>query len=167
MTCESGGDIYVVETHHYSTVAHFKVVGRPRSVAFQPGTHLAFIPSESCGEVNVVDTTTPKVLKTLTLPLRSRPMKVKISADGARVYLSTGRAGTILVLDGHTYALLDTIKVGGRPWGLDLSPDGRYLFSADGPANDVAVVDLKTDQIIKHVPAGGSPWGLTVVLTRS
>jgi YVTN family beta-propeller protein len=163
VTCETGGDIFVIDTEHYATTTHFKVVGRPRSLAFQPGTSIAFIPSESAGQVNVVDTTTESVLKVITLPPPSRPMKVKVAANGSKVYVSTGRAGTVSVLDGHSYALLDTIKVGGRPWGIDLSPDGRYLFSANGPTNDVSVVDLSSDQVIKRVPAGTGPWGLTVV----
>jgi YVTN family beta-propeller protein len=165
VTCESGGDIYVIDTTSYTQSAHFKVVGRPRSVAFQPGTRMAFIPSESAGQVNVVDTTTFSVQKAVDLPPGSRPMKVRISADGGKVYISTGRGGTVAVLDGHSHALLNMIKVGGRPWGVDLSPDGHYLFTANGPTNDVAVVDLTSGQVVTHVKAGTSPWGLTVVPT--
>ena len=34
VTCEAGGDIYVIETAGFTVAAHFKVNGRPRSVAF-------------------------------------------------------------------------------------------------------------------------------------
>jgi YVTN family beta-propeller protein len=162
VTCEAGGDIYVVGTSSYSTVAHFKVNGRPRSVAFLSAEGVGFIPSESVGELNVIDSVNAKVLKTIALPAGSRPMRVKLSPDEARLYVSNGRAGTISVFDTHSYQLLETIKVGTRPWGIGVSPDGKFLFSANGPSNDVSVVDLKTNKEIARVKAGASPWGIAI-----
>ena len=162
VTCEAGGDIYVVDTGSYSAVAHFKVNGRPRSVAFLSAGGIGFIPSESVGELNVIDSLNAKVLRTITLPAGSRPMRVKLSPDETRLYVSNGRAGTISVFDTHSYQLLETIKVGVRPWGIGISPDGKFLFSANGPSNDVSVVDLKTNQEVARVKAGASPWGIAV-----
>ena len=162
VTCEAGGDIYVVDTSSYSAVAHFKVNGRPRSVAFLSGGGIGFIPSESVGELNVIDSVNAKVLKTITLPAGSRPMRVKLSPDETRLYVSNGRAGTISVFDTHSYELLETIKVGTRPWGIGVSPDGKFLFSANGPSNDVSVVDLKTNKEVARVKAGASPWGIAI-----
>jgi len=163
ITCEAGGDIFAVDTSTYKVVGHFKVPVRPRSMAFLPQGTLAFIPSESTGQLNVIDTDDLKVLKVIDLPEGSRPMSVKVSPDGKRVYVSDGRAGTVSVLDSHTHALLGTIKVGQRPWGIVLSPDGRYLFSANGPSNDVSVVDLTLNKEITRVRAGERPWGVTIV----
>jgi YVTN family beta-propeller protein len=165
VTCEAGGDIYVVDTHTYSAVTHFKVNGRPRSVAFLSGG-IGFIPSESVGELNVIDSVNAKVLKTITLPKGSRPMKVKLSSDEKRLYVSNGRAGTISVFDSHSYELLDTIKVGARPWGIGISPDGKFLFAANGPSNDVSVVDLTTNKEVSRIKSGSSPWGIAVSSRR-
>jgi YVTN family beta-propeller protein len=162
VTCEAGGDIYVVDTASYSALTHFKVNGRPRSVAFLSSGAIGFIPSESVGELNVIDGVNAKVLKTITLPAGSRPMRVKLSPDENRLYVSNGRAGTISVFDAHSYELLDTIKVGTRPWGLGVSPDGKFLFTANGPSNDVSVVDLKTNKEVNRIKAGSSPWGIAV-----
>jgi YVTN family beta-propeller protein len=163
VTCEAGGDIYAIDTSSYATVGHFKVAVRPRSMAFLPDGAVGFIPSESTGQLNVIDTIDSKVTKVIDLPTGSRPMSVKVAADGRRIYVSDGRAGTISVLDSHSHILVGTIKVGQRPWGIALSPDGKYLFSANGPSNDVSVVDLATATEIARVKAGESPWGLTIV----
>ncbi|MGB6306972.1 MAG: beta-propeller fold lactonase family protein [Steroidobacteraceae bacterium] len=163
VTCEAGGEIYAVETAGYTTVGHFKVNVRPRSMAFLPGGDVGFIPSESTGELNVIDTVNLKVSKVIALPPGSRPMSVKTRIDGAKVYVSNGRAGTVSVLDSRTYALLDTIKVGIRPWGIALSPDGRFLYSANGPSNDISVVDLGTNKEIARIKAGQSPWSVAIV----
>jgi YVTN family beta-propeller protein len=163
VTCEAGGDIFVVSTGDFSVAAHFKVNGRPRSVDFLTKSAIGFIPSESVGEINVIDTTNARVLKTLTLPAGSRPMRVRVSPDETKLYVSNGRAGTVSVLDTHTYELLDTIKVGPRPWGIGISPDGKFLFAANGYSNDVSVVDLQTNKEVARVKAGSSPWGIAVV----
>ena len=41
VTCETGGDILVVDAHTYKTLAHFKVPPRPRSVDFRTDAPLA------------------------------------------------------------------------------------------------------------------------------
>ncbi len=163
VTCETGGDIFVIDAATGEPTAHFKVHPRPRSVAFLPGTHIGFVPSESAGELNVIDTARPRLLKVITLPAGSRPMKVKVSPSGRWVYTSNGRAGTVSVLDAHTDRLVHTIKVGTRPWGLAFSPDGRYLFTANGPSNDISVVDLRANKEVRRIKVGKSPWGITVV----
>jgi YVTN family beta-propeller protein len=163
VTCEAGGDIYVIDAHSYSTVSHFKVNGRPRSVAFLSAGGIGFIPSESAGELNIIDSVNAKVLKTITMPLGSRPMRVKLSPDEKRLYVSNGRAGTISVFDSRSYELLDTIKVGARPWGIGISPDGNFLFAANGPSNDVSVVDLKTNKEVTRIKVGSSPWGIAII----
>jgi YVTN family beta-propeller protein len=163
VTCEAGGDVYVVDAGSYAILGHFKVNVRPRTVAFMPDSAVAFIPSESTAELNVIDTANFTVLKVIALPQGSRPMSVKVSLDGRRIYVSNGRAGTISVLDSRTYELLDSIKVGIRPWGIALSPDGKFLYSANGPSNDVSVVDLKSDREVARVKAGASPWAVAIV----
>jgi YVTN family beta-propeller protein len=163
VTCEAGGDIYVIETGAFSVAAQFKVKGRPRSVAFLSDGAIGFIPSESAGELNVIDAVKAQVLKTITLPTGSRPMRVKLSIDEKKLFVSNGRAGTISVFDAHSYELLSTIKVGARPWGLGVSPDGKFLFAANGPSNDVSVVDLQTNLEVARIKAGSSPWGVAIV----
>jgi len=167
VTCEAGGDIYVINTGDFAVANHFKVNGRPRSVDFLSKRAIGFIPSESVGELNVIDTANAKVLKTLSLPTGSRPMRVRVSPDETKLYVSNGRAGTVSVLDTHTYDLLDTIKVGPRPWGIGISPDGKFLFAANGYSNDVSVVDLDTNKEVARVKTGLSPWGIAIVKLTS
>jgi YVTN family beta-propeller protein len=124
---------------------------------------IGFIPSESAGKLNVIDTLHSVVFKVIALPEGSRPMGVKLSPDEKTLYVSNGRAGTISVIDAHSYELLSTINVGTRPWGIAVSPDGRFLYSANGPSNDVSVVDLGTRKEVARVKAGMSPWGVAIV----
>jgi YVTN family beta-propeller protein len=166
VTCETGGEVYVIDIATFKVLGHVKIGPRPRSVAFLQDGKIAIVPSESDGQLYAIDTATIKVVKTIPLPSGSRPMRVKVSPDATKLYASTGRGGSVVVLDAKTYAVLNTITVGQRPWGIVLSPDGKYLFSANGPSNDVSVVDLATNKEIAKVKAGSSPWGLAIVPTR-
>jgi YVTN family beta-propeller protein len=165
VTCETGGDIFVIDLATFKVVGQTKVGQRPRSVAFIDGGKTAIVPSESAGLLYAIDTATVKITKTIPLPKGARPMRVKVSQDGAKLYASTGRGGSVAVLDSASLGVTSEIKVGQRPWGITLSPDGKYLFAANGPSNDVSVVDLSTGQEVTRVKAGDSPWGVAVVKT--
>jgi len=162
VTCETAGDVYAIDAQSFKVIGHFQVHPRPRSVAFLPDGSRAFIPSESVGELNVIDTARQEVLKVIALPKGSRPQCLRVSADGKKIYASTGRAGTVCVLDANSCQVLNEIKVGARPWGIELSPDGKYLFSANGPSDDVSVVDLAAEKEIARVKSPGGPWGIAV-----
>jgi YVTN family beta-propeller protein len=153
----------VIDASTYTVIGHIVVHPRPRSVAFLPDSSRAIIPSESAGELNVIDTTNQTLLKVITLPKGSRPQCVLVSPDGKKIYASTGRGGTVVVLDASTYEVLNTIPVGKRPWGITFSPDGKYLFSANGPSDDISIVDLTTEKEIARVKSPGSPWGIVAV----
>lgn len=163
VTCETGGDVCVVDVATNKVVNEFKVGPRPRNVAFLPDGSKGFVPAESSGQLFVFNGVDQRVLKTLQLPPGSRPMGLLMSADGQKLYITTGRGGTVLVLDTATLEVKNSIKVGQRPWGIALSPDGTKLYVANGPSNDVSIVDVATEKEIGRVKAGEGPWGVTVV----
>ena len=86
-----------------------------------------------------------------------------MAADVKRLYVSTGRAGTVCVIDLAACEVLRTIPVGERPWGLGLSPDGKALYVANGPSDDVSVVDVGAATEVARIKARRGPWGVAVV----
>ena len=54
-----------------------------------------------------------------------------VSPNGKKVYVSTGRAGSVCVLDAETQAVLNTIKVGARPWGIAISPAADLTLASE------------------------------------
>jgi YVTN family beta-propeller protein len=92
-------------------------------------------------------------------------MAVLLDPPPKRLYVSTGRGGTIAVIDATDPAslnLVTEVPVGTRPWGIALSKDGKRLYTANGPSNDVSIVDTDSLQVIKRIPAGRSPWGVVL-----
>ena len=106
-----------------------------------------------------------RIIKTISLgkPGLVKPMNVLLSADAAKLYVSTGRGREVATVDTATNTVLGSVEVGKRPWGIALSPDGKTLYSANGPSNDVSVIDLATNTVTKKIAAGKGPWGLVVL----
>jgi YVTN family beta-propeller protein len=108
------------------------------------------------------------VVETITLTGENvRPMGVVVSPDGARVYVTTGRGGTVAVIDARTHQPVGSVKVGERPWGIAVSPDGRFLYTANGPSNDVSVVDTSSLSVVATIAAGQRPWGVEIARSVS
>ena len=117
--------------------------------------------------MSVVDTAEHTVIETIELTGELiRPMEVRVSPDGSRLYVSTGRGRLIMAIDTATYEVVASVEVGERPWGIDLTKDGRYLYTANGPSNDVSVVDTETMTVVATVPVGERPWGVAIVPTN-
>jgi YVTN family beta-propeller protein len=110
----------------------------------------------------VVDAQKRKPITKVKLGPQAKPMGVVVNHDGSRVYVSTGRSGTVEVLDAATNKVVGSVAVGPRPWGIALTPDGKKLYSANGPSNDVSVVDVGTLEVTGKIPVGKIPWGVAV-----
>ena len=112
----------------------------------------------------VVDTSSHTVVETIRLTGENvRPMGIVVSPDGQRLYVTTGRGGTVVSIDATTNTPIGSVAVGTRPWGIAISPDGTRLYTANGPSNDVSVVDTASLTVLTTIPAGDRPWGIAVV----
>jgi YVTN family beta-propeller protein len=111
----------------------------------------------------VIDTNAHKLLSKIQLPTGSLPMGTAISRDGKELWISTGRANAVAVVDTEKNTIATTISVGNRAWGIALSPDGSKLYTANGASDDVSVVDVKARKELKRIKVGGGPWGIAIV----
>lgn len=165
VTSEDEGTVTVLDIAARKALKTFKVGRRPRSVAFLPDGSRAYVTNENEGGVTLVDATKHQPLKLIPLGERGviKPMGLAMTADGSKVYISTGRGKKLFVLNTAANEVAASFEIGTRPWGIGLSPDGKTLFAADGPADSVAVVDLAAGSVVKRIKAGRGPWGVLVL----
>lgn len=167
VTCEGDQVVVGVDTKTLKEVARIATGLRPRSITFDQAGRLGFVCDELSAGITVFDTASHAVVSTIKIEEPNkvpRPMGSVLSPDGKWLYVSTGRGGSVAVIDVGARKLDGIISdVGARPWGIGLSPDGKRLFTANGPSNDVSIIDTATRRLEKRVSVGGLPWGLVVV----
>lgn len=163
VTNESDNAVSVIDTGTLQVLRSVRVGQRPRDIAFTPDSRAAYVSGEF--DASLYRVAVPEgepVQRVLQLRKETRPMAVVLDASGNRLYLSTGRGGTVAVIEMKGSTLIAEVAVGTRPWGIALSSDRRFLYTANGPSNDVSIVDTTTLKVVKRIPVGRSPWGVVV-----
>lgn len=163
VTNEADNSVSVIDTQTLKVVRSVEVGKRPRDIAFTADSKFAYVSGEF--DASLYRIAVPRgepIERLLQLRKETRPMALALDASRSRLYMSTGRGGTVAVIDIAGPKLIVEIPVGTRPWGIALSQDGRRLYTANGPSNDVSVVDTATLKVVKRIPVGKSPWGIVV-----
>jgi YVTN family beta-propeller protein len=165
VTSETDSTVSIIDTGSLKVLKTVAVGMRPRDVAFTPDSKAVYVSGE--GDASLFRVAIPAgepATRVLQLRKEARPMGVVFDAARKRIYVSTGRGGTIAVVqqDDGGGKLIKEIPVGARPWGIALSHDGRRLYTANGPSNDITVVDTSSLDVLKKVPAGKGTWGVVL-----
>lgn len=165
VTNEADNTISIIDTSTLKVLRNISVGRRPRDVAFTPDSRTVYVGGEL--DASIYRVAMPEgepAERILQLRKEALPMTVLLDPKRERLYVSTGRGGTVAVisLKGGQAKLEMEIPVGTRPWGMDMTADGRLLFTANGPSNDVTVIDTTKLSVIKKIPVGETPWGVVV-----
>jgi YVTN family beta-propeller protein len=163
VTSESDNSVAIIDARAYVLVRSLAVGRRPRDLAFTEDGRTAYVSGE--GDSTVYRLTlgeNPAAAPLLQLRPEARPMGVALDAKRGRLYVSTGRGGTVAVISPRDGRLLAEIAVGARPWGLALTADGTRLVAANGPSGDVSVVDTERLTVLGRAAVGRGPWGVVV-----
>jgi YVTN family beta-propeller protein len=165
ITSEGDNLVSVIDAVNLKLLKSFEVGARPRSTAFLPDSSRAYVPSETGQAITVVDAQAHRVLQTIKLEggPTVRPMGTVVSPDGALLFATTGRGGSVLFIDTKTNKPVGEVAAGERPWGIAVSPDGKTIFTANGPSNDVTFIDVAERKVLAKVKAGDRPWGVVYV----
>jgi len=163
VTSESTNMVHVIDVEKHKVVANILVAARPRGLAFNSTGSLAYVSSEIGNEVAIIDTATYEIVKKVVVDVpKSKPMAIKLSPDDKTLYLTTGRAAKVVVMDAETLAIKSTVDVGKRVWGEEISRDGSRVFTANGVSDTVSVVDTAANKSIMEIEVGDAPWGLAL-----
>jgi len=164
VTNESDNSVSIIDAATLKLTRSVVVGKRPRDLAFTADGRTAYVTGEFDASLyRIAIPGGEPVEKVLELRKDARPMTVLMDSPRKRLYVSTGRGGTVAVIsiDGAV-KLVSEIPVGKRPWGMALSHDRSRLYTANGPSNDVSVVDTATLKVLQTIPVGRSPWGIAV-----
>jgi YVTN family beta-propeller protein len=161
VTSEEDNALAIVDARTHTLLSTVKVGKRPRDIAISPDSHTAYVSGEADASVyRVALPPGAPAASLLALPGGARPMGVVLDAPGGRLYVSTGRGGSVAVVSIADGRLVTQIPVGARPWGIALTDHGTRLVTANGPSGDASVIDTQSLSVIGKVSTGHGPWGV-------
>ncbi len=91
------------------------------------------------------------------------PRALALSADGATLFVTGERSGSVYVIDVASAAVTHTVPVGSEPFGLVVSESGDAVFVACSQDEIVVRIDTKTFAVTGSVAVTGKPWALALV----
>ena len=161
VTSEEDNALAIIDARTLALLATAKVGMRPRDVVITPDSRTAYVSGEADASVYRValPSGTPAA-RLVQLPGGARPMGIALDPRSGRLYVTTGRGGSVAVISIADGRLLQEVAAGARPWGIALTGHGARLLTANGPGADLSVIDTGTLTVIGRVSTGRGSWGV-------
>jgi YVTN family beta-propeller protein len=111
------------------------------------------------GTISVIELAAKKVVQTLNANARGAN-RLKFTADGKLVFVSTLGGPDLVVLDAVTRKEVKRLPIGHGAAGILMQPDGQGAYVACTPDDYIVVIDLKSLTVTGKITAGTHPDGL-------
>lgn len=161
VTSEEDNTVTIVDARSHAIAARAAVGARPRDLAFSPDGRFAFVTGEADASLyRIAVPSGAPAAEFFKLRPQARPMGIALDAKRGRLYVGTGRAGTVAVVALAGPSLVTEVACGGRSWGVALGGGGRRLYSPNGPSGDVTIVDTATLAVTGRIATGRGPWAV-------
>jgi YVTN family beta-propeller protein len=151
---EANSTLEVVDARSFQVLTSIPLSGHPNNIAIAKDGRKVYVSVRSePGGVDVVDTTTRKLAKTVRT--NHGIHNTYVTPDGKYAVAGSTPVGRINVIDTATDTLawyLD-VDLGIRPMAFDQNPDGstRYIFAQLSEFNGFLVVDFATHKELRRV----------------
>src|SRR5947199_10051191 len=98
--------------------------------------------------------TSRRLVKTVSLPARSKPHMLRVSPDGKEVWVQTADANTNVVLDASDLAVLSTQPTGKQPVTNAWTRDRRHAAVSNCQDTLAKIFDARTFKEVKRLTIG-------------
>lgn len=135
----------------------FEVIKQPWGMVVSPDGEELFIASRGTNKVQVWDTRSWRLLRTLVTG--NGPVAMFMSPEG-KLYTAnyyTNRPSYMSVLDPQSGRTLRRIETAADLTMFAMDPAGRYMYLANCGANKIQVIDRTTDAIVWEMHGGAFP----------
>src|SRR5580693_10670064 len=143
-TNSAGDDVSIIDPATNKVVGTINGIEVNHGAAAAPDGSHYYISDEGRSTLDVVDTKTLKV--TRSIPLSGHPNNIGISKDGRRVYVSIAVApGAVDVIDTTSLEKVKSIPIKGAVHNTYVTPDGRYVVAGSIAGKTISVIDAQTE----------------------
>ncbi len=113
------------------------------------------LPEQSA--VGVVNTTTKKLVGTVPVGEKTRPVRVAVQPDGRFVWVGLDGSPLVAVIDTATNKLAATLAAGAGWHQLAFTSDGRFAYVTNSEADTVSAFDTATLAKVGDIKVGKTP----------
>jgi YVTN family beta-propeller protein len=113
------------------------------------------LPEQSA--VAVVDTTTKKVVSTIPVGEKTRPVRVALQPGGRYAWVGLDGSPRVAVIDATTNTLAATVEAGAGWHQIAFTTDGRFAYVTNSEADTVSAFDTSTLAKLGDVKVGRTP----------
>jgi len=129
-----------LETNSHQTSEHISLpetdrpVGLPWAAALAKGDSELWVVNSASNDVSVIDISAPtQPARIANIPVGDNPRGIVLAPDSSTAYVNNSLAGTVSVIDAHTYTVTDVITVTTLPLPPALLHGKRLFFSSAQP----------------------------------
>lgn len=141
-------------------------------IVYRQGPANLYVTNERAGTIQVIDTGSDQIVRTLRIG--NRPRGIAVSPDRSRVYVAKSwwrdgnapRKGSrgpeaILALDARTLTPVKEYIGGSDPECVAVAPNGKLLYTSNENAATATILDVATATALATLVVGTEPEGVT------
>jgi DNA-binding beta-propeller fold protein YncE len=155
---EPPAEIAIVDMKTWRVIRSVTSGHETEGIEFSRDGKTLLVTNEGDDTVSVYQARTGAPVRTVKLAAGGRPRGIRLSPDG-KVYIVTLESlSKFVVIDAHTFELLETVDTKLGPYGVAFGPGGKRLFVAAARDKTVQVFDGHSYEHIADVPVGQRCW---------
>ena len=158
-TNAAGDNVHVIDPATNDIVAEITGVEVIHGVAAAPDGSRLYLSNESTHALDIVDTKTLEVRK--SIPLSGRPNNVAIHENGERLYVAIrGVGGGVDVIDTVAEEHVDFIRILRGVHNTFMTPDSKYVVAGSIGGSSATVIDTELERPVFafHFEGGVRPF---------
>ena len=113
------------------------------------------LPEQSA--VGVINTITKKLVSTLPIGEKTKPMRLALEPGGRNVWVGLDGSASIAAIDTASNKLAAIVPVGAGLHNLAFTADGRFAYVTNSDADTVSVIDIKKFVKVADIKVGKTP----------
>ena len=110
-----------------------------------------FVADRTAAFMRIIDTATDCELR--AVPLKSHPMRVRLTPDERYAILTQNDIDQVEVIDLQTFASKGTIAVGDNPMGVEFEGSGHRAYIANHDDGTISLIDPDQMKVLETFPS--------------
>jgi len=107
--------------------------------------------------VAVIDTVTRKLVATIPVGEKVKPMRIALQPDGRYVWVGLDSSAMVAVIDAETNKLAATVPAGAGLHTMAFTADSRFAYVTNSAADTVTAIDTKSLTKVADIAVGRTP----------